>query len=1049
MTWIRIMPAIWLVPLLMQAQVKITDRNTIEFESLSPRSKMRREAAPAMQISYKSATFVVSNEEDLSKFQSPFAGRKTLGRLLLVTTCSADCESKDPQLSRTVFVDIAAKSSNAKGSQKSEWIAAAVVDRFGMSIQPGMFTNPQLEFAINGSLVHSNGGEMHLGNSSISHYYVQVFERNELACRRYKAVYGTEQSDQIEESDYVSIDLPWSRRLPQVANGIVVGAPKVYDSYALRGMLNETLQKIRTINPFVANQITGSYGSVQGVTRDQSYVNVQAQAGYAPSTANTSGVTDQISYCAPGYIPAGPSACTPASTGSSTPTATSVTQTINPPAAVLPTIPSAPAFNPVANPGSVTQSSADALVEQVQLSGQLQMYQLLLEGAQSDLLFVQNSRAIANRAQTTVGFPVSIDPPRQFRHAVAEVRVLVEPFPTPESGETQPVSIVNLLPSQKTYNVAKITSKQRAFGGGAVIEQVASFGVSTGKSKDRLYLAKDTDTVALQYDHPSVKMLHQPLPEKALTGLEEAVRMQRLDDCDQEWFAVDGAERGELDSKLSRNNSVLFGWQFRPVLGADYVAGGPRQVFAQLALPEGLEDSSFLPAVLVQTRWREYDEKRQVVGPVFHSSCTVTSIKDPVIIQNPLQVHDVAWDDVGGGVIKIRAHGNFFSPGIAMQSGRNIYSPVTFDGQELQFFAPAKDLINNGEISLVGGNARSASLTIPAQNSSACRLKTTSLWAIPQADGTARMRLMLEPGEKFKTELPRTRPLVAIGTEIYGLKEKPFLSGRACDKNADFICVYHAAANVESLRAAGNYYVRELAWSNTNVSGPIRFAPFLASLKKYSEDAPTPPPMITKAQPITGRLKGRSSPKVSNAQAGEAFMISGSDLKVFLDETKPLDLKIFSVDCPRGVAVAKQDFTVLSNSQAILNMPRAPKGKTITIAWTPNQWPLSQEGPIVWDLTLPGQLVKTSIAATPSFINTGDSRTVTYTGADFSLVRSVGFENVNNLSFKVSADNPSSMEVVIPSAVTKDPGHKELTAITKDAKGKTGQLVLPIDVFKQ
>ena len=184
--------------------------------------------------------------------------------------------------------------------------------------------------------------------------------------------------------------------------------------------------------------------------------------------------------------------------------------------------------------GTVSQSSSDVLVEQVQLSAQLQIYQLLLEGAQSDTLFVQNSRAIANRAQTTVSFPISIDPPRQFRHAVAEVRVLIEPYPTAVSGLTQPVSIVTLLPSQKTYNVAKVTNKQHSFGGAAVIEQVASVGVSGGKTKDRLYLAKDTDTVALQYDHPKVKPLRSPFPEQALTGIEAALRMQRLDECDNE-----------------------------------------------------------------------------------------------------------------------------------------------------------------------------------------------------------------------------------------------------------------------------------------------------------------------------------------------------------------------------------------------------------------------------------------------------------------------------------------------------------------------------------
>jgi hypothetical protein len=130
-------------------------------------------------------------------------------------------------------------------------------------------------------------------------------------------------------------------------------------------------------------------------------------------------------------------------------------------------------------------------------------------------------------------------------------------------------------------------------------------------------------------------------------------------------------------------------------------------------------------------------------------------------------------------------------------------------------------------------------------------------------------------------------------------------------------------------------------------------------------------------------------------------------------------------------------------------MPHPPKGKTMTIAWTPSRWPLSREAPIVWDLTLPGQAEKTSIAAAPSFLHSGDSQTITYTGIDFSTVSSVKFENATPLTFKVSATDPKSMNVFVPTAVTKEPGHKELIAATKDKKGKAGQIVLPLDVFKQ
>ncbi len=1027
-----------------KAQVAVTRNNAIHFESLTNESGPTYESVPPRQMSYKSYTFSIKENESLDAYTVPgekLEGRKPLGRIFLITTCEAKCNTVEPELHRTVFVNV------GKNATQSEWVQAAFIDGFGVTIKNDIFKNPELEFALNGNLIHDTGSELHVGNSSVSHYYLQVFEPSD-SCRKYKASYGPDARTSGDDDDSISVDLPWKPREPQVANGIVVGAPKVYDTYALRNMLNSTAQKLSQINPFVAGQITGNYGNLQGVTRDQSYLNAQVQVS-PPAAATVSSITAQSGSCPAGYYPYGALGCQPVASGAATtvPPATSLSETITPAAPVTPAIPAAPTYNPLTAPSNVGQSSADALVEQVQLSGQLQIYQLLLQGAQSDTLLVENSRAIATRAQTTIGFPISIDPPRQFRRAVAEVRILIEPYPTPESGGTPPVSIVNLLPSQKTYNVAKITSKQKSFGGAAVIDQVVNAGVSGGKSKDRLYLAKDTDTVALQYDHPSVKPLGAPFPEKVLTSLEVGVRMQKLSDCDDEWFVEGPVEPPTqnldaktlndraVDAKRSRSNSVVFGWQFRPVLGADYVLSGPRQVFAQLALPEGLDESTFSPAVMVQTRWREYDERKQVVGPVFHSSCTVTAIKDPVIIQNPLRVRDSTWDDIGGGLVKIKTHGSFFSPGISLQSGSNTYPAVAFTGQELQFFAPAKDLITNGEIKLVGESNQTASITIPINHSKeGCEINSTWLWAIPQADGTSRVRVTLEPGKGFKSELPHAKPLVLIGSDVYGLRDKPFQNGLACDKGMDSSCVYHFTATTADLRTASNFYLRELDWSGSNLQGPIHFAPFLASLSPYSSSPQSP--SVKPAQK-----------KASGVSSEVTYLASGTDLRILHEATLP-QIRAFSMDEPNGITPKMLE--VLSDTEALITLPHTPKGKTLTIAWkpTPNFWPLSQESPIVWDLTLPGQETKASIAAAPSHLSTGDSRTVTFSGADFSTVAGVSFEN-SPLVFKVSSDDPTSMDVVIPSGVTKDAGHKELIATTKDKKGQTGQVKLPIEVFKQ
>ena len=189
-----------------------------------------------------------------------------------------------------------------------------------------------------------------------------------------------------------------------------------------------------------------------------------------------------------------PPQTTTTNTGSTQTTQNGTTTTSNSVAGAVP-VPVVPA--PIAAPSNVgPQWVGHTLAEQVQLSSQITTLRLLLQGALSDQYLSRNSVAVGVRRQTTLGFAVTLDPPRQFKHAVAEVRVIIEP-PNGLEATQNPISIMTLLPSEKTYNVAKVTSHQSAYGAGAVIEPI-SVGGSVTRGKDRLYLAKDTDTLALQ-----------------------------------------------------------------------------------------------------------------------------------------------------------------------------------------------------------------------------------------------------------------------------------------------------------------------------------------------------------------------------------------------------------------------------------------------------------------------------------------------------------------------------------------------------------------------
>ena len=160
-------------------------------------------------------------------------------------------------------------------------------------------------------------------------------------------------------------------------------------------------------------------------------------------------------------------------------------------------------------------------------------------------------------------------------------------------------------------------------------------------------------------------------------------RPERLPRSSQEKIR-DVAREGEIwqklvdacddDSEIDPGNTVI-GWQFRPVLGADYVQAGQRLVYAQLALPVGV-GGQFEPKIFVQTRWREYHEKSQVLGAVYKGSCSVQRDTGAIAVLSPLLVKDVHVADMGGGTLKLMADGDFYSSDFSVMSAANSITPI-------------------------------------------------------------------------------------------------------------------------------------------------------------------------------------------------------------------------------------------------------------------------------------------------------------------------------------------------------------------------------------
>lgn len=1037
-------------------------------------------------------------------------------RLLLVEMGDAQCLTVDPPLKdynnlchKALFVNV------GDSQSAQEWIPI-VVTRHGLSLNRDLFaqSNSSLVLRINGTPVSENMSDLTFGSRDVRTYHVEAFEKPS-GCRRYP------KND--KPLDAIDIEIPVLDLGGASANGIEVDPPKVFDSYTLRTKLSAAAQQLSAISPWNTSAITNAYGTLQGITRDVSYFAAQVQtaptpsqvitnavgsttlspsvttsqsaqcpAGYYVSQVGTSGVSctqlpQQAQQCPSGYYvsqvtTAGTAICSQLPNASSgtqlPPTSVTSTQTNSAPQStqvqttlpsLTPTIPTVPTSSPLSAPTNVGVSSSDMLAEQVQLNAQLQIYQMLLQGAQSDQVVLKNSHAVGQRAQTTIGFQISIDPPRQFRHAMAEVRVVIVPHPNGEdrysANDSERLSVVTLLPSAKTYNVAKITSHQNAFGAGAVIEQV-NVGVNTGKSKDRLYLAKESDTVALDYPKLTIPPLQPPFPEKVWQLGEELLKEQRLAECDETW---------RDDAAYINASSVMFGWQFRPVLAADYVAAGTREVFAQLALPASVNEEGFAPAVYVQTRWRQYDEKRQVVGPVFHSSCNWTRVQDPVYIVSPLRVNDVTWDDVGTGIVRVRAKGDFLSSGMTVMSGGTNITPTTFDGRTIQFFAPAHDLLQNGSIDLVGEGGQRTPLAIQSKQMNddsgqdMCGIAAASLKVVPFPDGNSRAELKLEYGSLYSrdTDGP-VQPLALIGNDVYGIQQKPFLdfglpssctltNDSQCSKpsgcNQHLTCVYHFVAQTDALRGGQTFLVRDIAWDRMSNGASIQFAPTFTSLSSLS-----PSPTDKSAASQTGPTGAGQTPEQPPVKP--VYAITGGNLGLFalMKTTCGKDKKEAAVsESPYGLTlyvdgtssgVGCDDLEVLSETMATLQLQQVPKGKSVKLVWHPSRDYTSVSPlPVSWDLALSAPEQGAKPAPSPSFLYRGDSQTVTFTGTDFSTVVDVKFENaVLSLPTPPSA---KKLDVQIPVAVTSVPGHKELVADTVDKNGKKGTIVLSIDVLRR
>ncbi len=466
-------------------------------------------------------------------------------------------------------------------------------------------------------------------------------------------------------------------------NGISVGDPKVFDNRTLTLMLESLSQTLHAQQQSYLDQksVLSALSNIQGF--NQTETNTALSVTGSPTPA-----TDVKTTLNTGNVD---SSGNPLPNTFQRQTDTS-RASVTPQAPALDTLPAFQGFNPNYGP-----NASDLLNDQVNLSYQLFNLRMILERSLSDRLQPNAAGTNKTRLQAVMGYNVTLDPPRTANDAVAVVEITVT------SANSSAMSLVSLMPQEKTYNAAALSSKSNAFSGSAAVSAF-QVGFSARKRSQIFYLYRDTDTLAYQ------RMTGNP-------------------------------------------NEVVFGWMFRPVLGRRSVSPGIRQLFAILALPnvdctnadlaspgnQGAPTAASCVAKLtskVRTFWKKYDrgtltsfEDRDTNRAKLFSYGLTLGLDRPQIFngskyendanyngpevrssadyQDNLKpsVDEVTWRPTGTKSIVISARGNNFFTNTQVALGDKVYSEgggLTLKSNQAFDLLTTVDALANGPGTVLG-----------------------------------------------------------------------------------------------------------------------------------------------------------------------------------------------------------------------------------------------------------------------------------------------------------------------------------------------------------
>ena len=342
------------------------------------------------------------------------------------------------------------------------------------------------------------------------------------------------------------------------------------------------------------------------------------------------------------------------------------------------------------NQSEVALSAGDILNEQLNLASQIMNLQTLYEKSLTDRLI-----GLDARLQTVLGFQVSITPPAGFQNSVAVVEVAVRIMPG--NGGTLPadrVSLVAMIPQEKTYNAQTISSRSESIGGSAVASVVTLGLTSKGESR-QLFVHRDSDTIAFE---------RNPTAEPRL---------------------------------FPDDNAIVFGWEFRPVLGRETVSPGMRQMLAVVSLPRPDTSEHGEEVTLeIKTRsyWRRYNNRKQTTTPKWRwypleidGSGTVENKVQQLAIPNTARIQEglapkvatIKWVNSGPDRATVIVKGENLFPGTKVLAAGQVYreedGTLTLKSDQALEFETTLTAIASGDAVLSGRFGRSKQLEVESK----------------------------------------------------------------------------------------------------------------------------------------------------------------------------------------------------------------------------------------------------------------------------------------------------------------------------------------------